>query len=698
MGKLSSLLVEIGVDITGLEIGGRKASKSMEDLATRARKTATDISKLAIAATSAGTALLTAFVKTGLDAVDAQAKLARSLDTNVNSLRALQLAASGAGVDADQFTASLTKMNAMLGAAQRGSGGALDALKRLGLSARELAAMPADERMAALADRMKALGLSSSQAANELRELGFKNQQMIEFMRGGGDAIRKARDDVRAFSIELSNIDTTKVEMAKDALDRLKLTYESIRNTLVIALAPLIEALAEKFSTLARENKGFGAQVLIAVEGAVTGFGKFLDLLHGIRMAFKTLQLAAAGMATGIITSFEFIMTAFTGVLDDIARRANAFYGWMNKYAGFKIPPLELPGQSAYITGLHDTAAATRKYMGEVREELEFLGRMDPNQYSKGVKAFFDDVNASMQARAAAAAAAQQAGGGGGSNYQPADAEAEKAHDALSKDISDFVSGLSQQSDAAISSEREKNQLILAEKAAHVEQISQMLAERGQTEAEIEQELFEQRMAQLAEAHDLELMGESEFQYLKEQLEQDHWGRMGKIRERSMSELEKFTRLSYKNQAKTIFAELANITAGVAQENKTLFNINKAAGIATALINAYEGISLTLSKYPYPINLAMAAAHAVSAFAQVNAIRSQSFGSGGAAAPSLAGSTPATPVTPVGTGAPGGLGGTLLTIEGLDPGSLFSGRAVRELAERLEEHLRDGGRVQFAGG
>src|SRR5690606_1551651 len=117
-----------------------------------------------------------------------------------------------------------------------------------------------------------------------------------------------------------------------------------------------------------------------------------------------------------------------------------------------------------------------------------------------------------------------------------------------------------------------------------------------------------------------------------------------------LSEREKFQQMSSKDKVKTVSGELADITSGVAQHNKAMFRLNQAAGISNAIISAYEGISKTLSAYPYPINIGMAAAHGVAAFAQVNAIRSQSFGSGGGAAPSLAGGTPATPVTPVQSG------------------------------------------------
>jgi hypothetical protein len=125
-----------------------------------------------------------------------------------------------------------------------------------------------------------------------------------------------------------------------------------------------------------------------------------------------------------------------------------------------------------------------------------------------------------------------------------------------------------------------------------------------------------------------------------------------------------------------------------------MFNMNKVAGIANAIINAYEGISLTLKTYPYPMNIGMAAAHAAAAFAQVSAIKSASFG--GSSAPSIAGSTPATPVTPVTSGAPSQIGGgQRIAIEGLSRGDLFSGEAVRELIEKINEAASDGARVVF---
>jgi hypothetical protein len=86
-----------------------------------------------------------------------------------------------------------------------------------------------------------------------------------------------------------------------------------------------------------------------------------------------------------------------------------------------------------------------------------------------------------------------------------------------------------------------------------------------------------------------------------------------------------------KDKTKTILGEMATMTAGVANSNKAMFEINKIAALANAGIAMYEGISLTMSKYPYPINIGMAALHGAAAVAQISSIASTSFGGGAGA-------------------------------------------------------------------
>jgi hypothetical protein len=215
------------------------------------------------------------------------------------------------------------------------------------------------------------------------------------------------------------------------------------------------------------------------------------------------------------------------------------------------------------------------------------------------------------------------------------------------------------------------------------------------TEEQLQEEAHAKRLEQLLAARQAELVTQEEFDNLAETLEYRHQEKLSEIAYKGLSEREKFSRMSMLQQAKTIFGELSNITAGVSQHNKKLFNLNKVAGIANAVVNAYIGISKTLAAYPFPFNVALAAAHAAAAFAQVSAIRSATFGGGGGAAPSLAGGTAATPVTPVQGGDPStARGGGQSTTFVLPDSSFVSTQAVREMLVAYSEEVQaNGGRM-----
>ena len=103
-----------------------------------------------------------------------------------------------------------------------------------------------------------------------------------------------------------------------------------------------------------------------------------------------------------------------------------------------------------------------------------------------------------------------------------------------------------------------------------------------------------------------------------------------------LSDLEKFNALSWQSQTQQVSGELVKMTQGVTENSKKLFALNKAAGIANAIVNTAQGVTKALAAYPPPLSFAMAGAQLAAGVAQVNAIKSTSFGGG--SVPSLAGS------------------------------------------------------------
>jgi hypothetical protein len=151
---------------------------------------------------------------------------------------------------------------------------------------------------------------------------------------------------------------------------------------------------------------------------------------------------------------------------------------------------------------------------------------------------------------------------------------------------------------------------------------------------------------------------------------------------------------SWDQKVGQVAGSLTDMTAGVARENRAMFEINKAAGMASAVVNTAQGVTKALSEYPPPLSFAMAAAQAAAGAAQISAIAKTKFGSG--TAPSQA-ATPATPVANVGASGGGGGGGgdRVLRVQGLSASSIIDGKTTRLIAEQLLEFQKDGGQVVF---
>jgi hypothetical protein len=178
---------------------------------------------------------------------------------------------------------------------------------------------------------------------------------------------------------------------------------------------------------------------------------------------------------------------------------------------------------------------------------------------------------------------------------------------------------------------------------------------------------------------------------------------MADIKKRNLTDIEKFQAMSWHQQTQTILGELVNLTAGVAQHNRALFNLHKAAAIADAIISAHGAAAKTLEMYGWPWGAVLAAVAYAAGLARVAAIAGTSFQGGGAgAAPSLAGATAATPMTPVTAG-----GKPVTQTQQDQPrppanvtivltGHSFSRGQVEELMAQVEELGKDGFPLRFS--
>lgn len=652
-----SVVVRIAGDDTQLQAALERSKRGLSQLGGHMKTGAASAAKFSAAIVAVGAAITASLVAKQSKAIESTASLARSLDTTTESLVAVQYAAKEGGLEG--LEGSLTRLNRRLGAAEFGAGAAAVTVRKLNLDLNALSQMPVDERLATIADTIRDSGMSFQQAARHLQNLGFEQREATQLFMQGGDVFRSAREEVEALGLAFSDVDAAQVEAANAAMGRIKDVIDGVGRQLTIQLAPFIEEVASRLTGLADQSGGFGDAIRRALEMAMRGMGYLGNVIRGVQVALKGATLAFQALGTGVLSVASLVWEGWQRIFERIADGIGDTVRLINRLPGVEIPTEGIDRLRDSLRASADAQVQLRQTMSEslaqTARELHELA-MQPMPADQ-IEAFLQAVRDRSRQAAEEVVEARSEMMGGVGTAGIADEEVERHR----KEIAD-----------------------------RIERIRQGLL----TEREVELEAYAEKVAALNEARELEILTEEEHRARLEAVEEAHWQRMAQIRQAGLTDLQRFTESSFRSQVQTVSGHLADMTAGVARENKAMFEINKVAGIANAIVSAHEGISLTMSKYPYPLNIGMAAAHAAAAFAQVNAIRSQSFGGGGGgSAPSLAGGTPANPVTPVQGGVPGGSEAGSDIVFQLR-GQSFGPDAIAEIARGLGEFITDGGRIR----
>ena len=362
---------------------------------------------LAVAAAASGALVagaLTAMAVNGLKTVDANQKLARSMDATVNGLKAVQLAAGYTGVSVEEANGALQTMNRELASAAEKGSPAQKALAKLGLTARDLVDLDADERLATIADNIQRLGLDSSTTADILRDLGVRSRNMTLLVQAGGDAIRAAREEVRDFGLELSESQTAAVESANDAISRMSLVMTGLQQKLAVELAPTLQGIADRFNDLAKSEN-----VQNAVSSLATAFGDLAQTITGedfIGAAVGGLELlagVASGAADMMVTVAQNVELVTIG-LSGMAIAAAALGGPLWLVAGAL--SAALAGLAAWRGKAEEAAAGTNTLKGAQDALNAAMGTYsDTSAPNAGSEAIALAKNYQTQAQAALAAA-----------------------------------------------------------------------------------------------------------------------------------------------------------------------------------------------------------------------------------------------------------------------------------------------------
>ena len=281
MASEADILVKFGADVGPLKKGAKSASTSIAGVGTAAANNAKKMAALGAVAAVAGAALGIKLVSASMSAIDVQAKLAKQLDTSSKSIANLELAASLSGISINDVATAAKALNVKLADAAGGTGTAVEVLKDLGLTVKDLAVMDLDEKIGALNKAIKENIDPTEQAAYAADLFGTRAGAAIAML--DSETIKSASDQIERFGLAISDIDAAKVEAANDAIELLKRSTDGLVQQFTVALAPAIEAAANVLSEQFVSASGdMQSGVQDAADAAIEAFADVLDGAAGL--------------------------------------------------------------------------------------------------------------------------------------------------------------------------------------------------------------------------------------------------------------------------------------------------------------------------------------------------------------------------------------------------------------------------------
>ena len=310
--KVSVRLAAVGgrqvrAELEGVGEAGRRGfgrlSREMEAANARLAAFSRRVGIAAAAAVAAATAAGGAMVRAGLQTIDAQAKLAQSLNTTVASIQTLERAGELAGVSMSGIEQATKDLTRRLSQAAAGGGPAADALERLGLTAEDLISLPLDQRVGAINAAIEEFVPAAERAA--VAGQLFGEEGSIAMSRIDTATLRQATEDVRNFGVVVSEQDADQIERTNDAISRLGLIWRGLSNQLAVAAAPALESVAEAMAQVASRTGPLGQAIVGLFDnlGRLTTYvATFATFLVGRWVAgMAAAAFSVRGLATALV-------------------------------------------------------------------------------------------------------------------------------------------------------------------------------------------------------------------------------------------------------------------------------------------------------------------------------------------------------------------------------------------------------------
>lgn len=244
MGLIRSLIVALKADTKGFDKGMAKASKSVAAFTKTAKGIATALTGITGALSVGGVGLA---IAKQFKALDDLAKNAQRIGVTTEAYAGLAHAAELTGNRIETMIPAIQKMQKALAEGTKN-----DVLKNLGLDPAALAKASPDQAFLSIAGAIAEVHNPAQRAAAAMQLFEESGANLMPLFNQGAEGIAKMMQEAKELGIAFTGLDTSKIEEANGAITRMKAAFGGLAGQLAVAVAPEIEAIANKVVTIAQ--------------------------------------------------------------------------------------------------------------------------------------------------------------------------------------------------------------------------------------------------------------------------------------------------------------------------------------------------------------------------------------------------------------------------------------------------------------
>ena len=320
---IRSLMVRIGVDLSGVQKGLRKTAKEFAGLGKALSAAGGTLTRTLTVPVLGAIAGLSAIVVKSANAASALQRMSGVTGLSTERLQELTYVGAKLDVTLDSITGPQRSLVKAMSAAQGGADAQASAFQRLGVSVVDGTGHLRDSN-AVFAEAIDALSNMTNPAERDaiaLKVFGRNALALNPLIRAGGEAIARLTMEAHESGAVLSGESVAALDRFKTSLDALKLSLSTASSEIALALLPV----AQRLLPVIRSS------LVPAIQSFAKWLGGLVQAFASLSPGMQRFLLVLAGIVVGIgpaLSSLGSLYTGLASLLKLLARLKLATLEW----------------------------------------------------------------------------------------------------------------------------------------------------------------------------------------------------------------------------------------------------------------------------------------------------------------------------------------------------------------------------------